>query len=145
MESKERSNRPSGLLLIDLVCHHIHKILDREARNRQMILLYRTGVYWTAFERSAYRLEQCCGDASVFPMRIQGISHSVVIASIEDDCLEAALRSLETMQNEPSEKVFRMRDELDETVYRRWHTRKSAFIEEAMQEIMIIRRPGFLA
>lgn len=143
MESKGSSNSRSGLSFIDLVRRYIHEILDREACNRQMMLLYRTGVYWTAFERSAYRLEKCCGNASVIPMRILGISHAVVTAGVEEDRLEVVLKGFDAVKDGFNEKVFLMRDKLDEAAYRSWHVRKSASIEKAMQECKIPNRPGF--
>lgn len=143
MESKGSSNSRSGLSFIDLVRRYIHEILDREACNRQKILLYRTGVYWTAFERSAYRLEKCCGNASVIPMRILGVSHAVVTVGVEEDRLEVVPKGFETVKDGFNEKVFLMRDELDEAAYHRWHARKCAFIEEAMRKGKIFRRPDF--
>lgn len=136
-------NDVSGLQFIDLVRHHIRDILDKETRNSHMMYLYRTGIYWTAFERSAYRLEKLSGNVSIIPVRIFGISGTVVTAGIEDGCLDSVLEASECVENGRSVRTFRMQRKLDETAYHRWHIKNSAIIEQAMQEGKLFSHSGF--
>ena len=65
--------KPSGLMLVDLVRNDIGAILSKEKGNMFRIYLYSLGNYWAAFESSAYRLCRLGGKAVVLPMRVRDL------------------------------------------------------------------------
>ena len=131
------SDAPSGVQLMDLIKNRIDEILMRESTNHSGIYLYRTGDYWVAFEKSAYRLEAVCRDVSVMPVKIARIPAPFLMTSIEGKRLQALAGRWECAGSKPAEKFYEVPGTVDATAYRAWHDRKSEPVTRAMKNGLI--------
>lgn len=66
----------------ELLKNRLSDILFQEAENDKYIYLYLADGYWTAFEKSAYRLCRIYGPAMILPMRLTFAPFPFVTASI---------------------------------------------------------------
>lgn len=83
-------NNNSGLLLMSLLENGLQGIMRREAGNETSAILYRTGDYWAAFERSAYQLKRLYPCCTTYPMLVATIPYPIVIATLPLAELDAA-------------------------------------------------------
>lgn len=81
----------SGCRLMALISTRIVEIMRREAENESSAILYRTGNYWTAFERSAYQIKHIYPNCMTYPVAVASLSHPVIIASLPCEELGGAL------------------------------------------------------
>ena len=78
------SSLPSGIRLMSLLREHLDEIMGRERTNLTSIHLYCTGLYWVAFERSAYQLYRAFPDSEIMPMRLYAYPFPIVMVSVTD-------------------------------------------------------------
>ena len=86
------SSLPSGIRLMSLLREHLDEIMGRERTNLTSIHLYCTGLYWVAFERSAYQLYRAFPDSETTPMRLYGYPFPIVMVSVTDRSLSSYAR-----------------------------------------------------
>lgn len=96
---RKESETPSGIRLMLLLKGHLREIMDRECANQTSILLYCTGSYWVAFERSAYQLRRAFPDSEITPMRLYAYPFPVVMVSVTDRSLRLYERKHIAKQN----------------------------------------------
>ena len=119
---------PSGVRLMDFLAAHRTEVLVREQNNDRFIHLYSTGRYWSAFERSAYRL------CRLFPRNETAIFHfaahpfPVVVSSIADCELRAYARR-HILRTVDSEHIVLTVPILAPESYERWYSEKIEGIE----------------
>lgn len=87
MANTHPSNEPSAIRLMRLMNDHLPEILLREQRNEGLILLYGTGEYWTAFEKSACQLCRIFPEAETSVLANTPGPFPAVMASITDERL----------------------------------------------------------
>ena len=92
---QEKEVVPSGVRLIMLLQGHLREILRREREGRSLIHVYCTGDYWVAFERSGYGLLRLFPDAESTPMRLECYPFPLVVVSVTDAELRAAILAAE--------------------------------------------------
>ena len=117
------SSLPSGIRLMSLLREHLDEIMGRERTNLTSIHLYCTGLYWVAFERSAYQLYRAFPDSEIMPMRLYAYPFPIVMVSVTDRLLRSYARKHILRIDEPDYKrltvpVFPAED------YRSWHDRE---------------------
>ena len=86
------SSLPSGIRLMSLLREHLDEIMGRERTNLTSIHLYCTGLYWVAFERSAYQLYRAFPDSEIMPMRLYAYPFPIVMVSVTDRSLRSYAR-----------------------------------------------------
>ena len=86
------SSLPSGIRLMSLLREHLDEIMGRERTNLTSIHLYCTGLYWVAFERSAYQLYRAFPDSEIMPMRLYAYPFPIVMVSVTDRSLSSYAR-----------------------------------------------------
>ena len=91
----------------ELLKNRLSDILFQEAENDKYINLYLADGYWTAFEKSAYRLCLIYGSAMLLPIRLTFAPFPFVTASIMQDNLHTALRACLNFAQHYFERCFR--------------------------------------
>lgn len=81
----------SLLEFTELLKNRLTDLLLIEADNDKHVFLYLADGYWTAFEKSAYRLCRIYEPVMLLPMRLPFVPFPIVTASINQDSLQAAL------------------------------------------------------
>lgn len=114
------SSLPSGIRLMSLLREHLDEIMGRERTNLTSIHLYCTGLYWVAFERSAYQLYRAFPDSEIMPMRLYAYPFPIVMVSVTDRSLRSYARKHILRQDETDYVVLTV-PESSLTDYRRWH------------------------
>ena len=114
------SSLPSGIRLMSLLREHLDEIMGRERTNLTSIHLYCTGLYWVAFERSAYQLYRAFPDSEIMPMRLYAYPFPIVMVSVTDRLLRSYARKHILKRDESDYKLltvpgFSLAD------YREWH------------------------
>ena len=114
------SSLPSGIRLMSLLREHLDEIMGRERTNLTSIHLYCTGLYWVAFERSAYQLYRAFPDSEIMPMRLYAYPFPIVMVSVTDRSLRSYARKHILRRDESDYKQltvpgFSLAD------YREWH------------------------
>ena len=114
------SSLPSGIRLMSLLREHLDEIMGRERTNLTSIHLYCTGLYWVAFERSAYQLYRAFPDSEIMPMRLYAYPFPIVMVSVTDRSLRSYARKHILRRDESDYKLltvpgFSLAD------YREWH------------------------
>ena len=84
----------SLLEFTELLKNRLTDLLLIEADNDKHVFLYLADGYWTAFEKSAYRLCRIYEPVMLLPMRLPFVPFPIVTASINQDSLQAALSGL---------------------------------------------------
>ena len=118
--SKTMSSLPSGVRLVALLNEHLGEIMGRERANRTSIHLYCTGLYWVAFEYSAYQLRRAFPDSEVTPMRLLGYPFPVVMVSVTDRSLRSYARKHILRRDDKDYKQLTVPG-LSLVDYREWH------------------------
>ena len=114
------SSLPSGIRLMSLLREHLDEIMGRERTNLTSIHLYCTGLYWVAFERSAYQLYRAFPDSEIMPMRLYAYPFPIVMVSVTDRLLRSYARKLILKRDESDYKLLTV-PELPMADYRTWH------------------------
>ena len=132
--------KPSGLMLVDLVRNDIGAILSKEKGNMFRIYLYSLGNYWTAFESSAYRLCRLGGKAVVLPMRVAGLAAPVVAACLDKLRVRELVSGLDCVEHGQERRVYQTREALDRNDYLLWHVRKTRpVLDVSVEETQSLR------
>lgn len=76
---------PSGIRLKNLIQDHHAEILRREKNNDKFVHLYGIGIYWVAFEQSAYRLNEIFPRCELSLFMVSDRLDYVVMASVSED------------------------------------------------------------
>lgn len=90
----------------ELLKNRLSDILFQEAGNDKYIYLYLADGYWTAFEKSAYRLCRIYGSSMLLPMRLTFAPFPFVTASIMQDSLHTALSGLTSRMRSRNERIY---------------------------------------
>lgn len=114
------SSLPSGVRLVRLLNEHLSDIMNRERTNIASIHLYCTGLYWVAFEYSAYQLRRAFPDSEVTPMRLLGYPFPVVMVSVTDRSLRSYARKHILRRDDKDYKQLTVPG-LSLVDYREWH------------------------
>ena len=114
------SSLPSGIRLMSLLREHLDEIMGRERTNLTSIHLYCTGLYWVAFERSAYQLYRAFPDSEIMPMRLFAYPFPIVMVSVTDRSLRSYARKHILRRDESDYKLLTV-PELPMADYRTWH------------------------
>jgi len=114
------SSLPSGIRLMSLLREHLDEIMGRERTNLTSIHLYCTGLYWVAFERSAYQLYRAFPDSEIMPMRLYAYPFLIVMVSVTDRLLRSYARKHILKRDESDYKLLTV-PELPMADYRTWH------------------------
>ena len=114
------SSLPSGIRLMSLLREHLDEIMGRERTNLTSIHLYCTGLYWVAFERSAYQLYRAFPDSEIMPMRLYAYPFPIVMVSVTDRSLRSYARKHILRRDESDYKLLTV-PELPMADYRTWH------------------------
>ncbi len=114
------SSLPSGIRLMSLLREHLDEIMGRERTNLTSIHLYCTGLYWVAFERSAYQLYRAFPDSEIMPMRLFAYPFPIVMVSVTDRLLRSYARKHILKRDESDYKLLTV-PELPMADYRTWH------------------------
>ena len=114
------STLPSGVRLVALLNDHLGEIMGRERTNLTSIHLYCTGLYWVAFERSAYQLYRAFPDSEIMPMRLYAYPFPIVMVSVTDRLLRSYARKHILKRDESDYKLLTV-PELPMADYRTWH------------------------
>ena len=114
------SSLPSGIRLMSLLREHLDEIMGRERTNLTSIHLYCTGLYWVAFERSAYQLYRAFPDSEIMPMRLYAYPFPIVMVSVTDRLLRSYARKHILKRDESDYKLLTV-PEIPMADYRTWH------------------------
>ena len=105
---------------MSLLREHLDEIMGRERTNLTSIHLYCTGLYWVAFERSAYQLYRAFPDSEIMPMRLYAYPFPIVMVSVTDRLLRSYARKHILKRDESDYKLLTV-PELPMADYRTWH------------------------
>lgn len=105
----------------ELLKNRLSDILFQEAENDKYIYLYLADGYWTAFEKSAYRLCRIYGPAMILPMRLTFAPFPFVTASIMQDEIHTALRKLICQKRSRNERIYLAGKDTNIVDYQKWH------------------------
>ena len=111
---------PSGIRLMNLLRDHLTEIMDRERANQNSIHLYCTGLYWVAFERSAYQLRRAFPDSETTPLCLFAYPFPIVMVSVTDRSLRSYVRKHILSRDELDYKLLTVPG-LPLSDYREWH------------------------
>ena len=114
------SSLPSGIRLMNLLRDHLTEIMDRERANQNSIHLYCTGLYWVAFERSAYQLCLTFPDSEITPLRLFAYPFPIVMVSVTDRSLRSYARKHILRRDETDYKLLTVPG-LPMADYHVWH------------------------
>lgn len=105
----------------ELLKNRLSDILFQEAENDKYINLYLADGYWTAFEKSAYRLCLIYGSAMLLPIRLTFAPFPFVTASIMQDSLHTALNGLTCQKRSRNERIYLAGNDTNIADYQKWH------------------------
>ena len=111
---------PSGIRLMNLLRERLTEIMDRERANQNSIHLYCTGLYWVAFERSAYQLRRAFPDSETTPLRLFAYPFPIVMVSVTDRSLRP-YASKHILRRDGSDYKLLTVPEFSLSAYREWH------------------------
>lgn len=105
----------------ELLKSRLSDLLFQESDNDRYIYLYLADGYWTAFEKSAYRLHRIYGQVTLLPIRLPSMPFPIVTASVKQDRLHAAINGLACQKRLGRERIYLAGTETNVAAYRRWH------------------------
>lgn len=120
----------------ELLKNRLSDILFQEAENDKHIYLYLADGYWTAFEKSAYRLCQIYGSAMLLPIRLTLAPFPFVTASIMQDSLHTALSGLTCRMRSRSEIIYWAGKDANIADYQKWHDKVTFALRNLPKEAM---------
>lgn len=121
----------------ELLKNRLSDILFQEAENDKHIYLYLADGYWTAFEKSAYRLCQIYGSAMLLPIRLTLAPFPFVTASIRQDKLYAAMSGLACQKRSRLERIYLAGRETSIAGYQKWHDKVTFVLRNLPKEAMV--------
>lgn len=120
----------------ELLKNRLSDILFQEAENDKYIYLYLADGYWTAFEKSAYRLCRIYGSSMLLPMRLTFAPFPFVTASIMQDSLHTALSGLMCRRRSRSERIYLAGKDANIADYQKWHDKVTFALRNLPKEAM---------
>lgn len=111
--------------LTELLRTRLCDILFKEAANDGMIYLYLADGYWTAFEKSAFRLSRLYAPALLVPMRLPSMPVPFVTASVGQESLRAAMAGADCLSRVGRERAYTSPAADNADTYRKWHDRET--------------------
>ena len=107
----------------ELLKNRLADLLFEESGNDKYIYLYLADGYWTAFEKSAYRLYLIYDPVMLLPIRFPSTPFPIVTASIKQDSLYAAIRGLTCRKRSKHERIYVDERNISIIAYQKWHDR----------------------
>ena len=120
----------------ELLKNRLSDILFQEAGNDKYIYLYLADGYWTAFEKSAYRLCRIYGSSMLLPMRLTFAPFPFVTASIMQDSLHTALSGLTSRMRSRNERIYLAGKDANMADYQKWHDKVTFALRNLPKEAM---------
>lgn len=120
----------------ELLKNRLSDILFQEAENDKYIYLYLADGYWTAFEKSAYRLCRIYGAAMLLPMRLTFAPFPFVTASIMQDGLHTAVSGLTCRMRSRNERIYLSGKDTNIADYQKWHNKVTFALRNLPKEAM---------
>ena len=120
----------------ELLKNRLSDILFQEAENDKYIYLYLADGYWTAFEKSAYRLCRIYGSSMLLPMRLTFAPFPFVTASIMQDSLHTALSGLTSRMRSRNERIYLAGKDANMADYQKWHDKVTFALRNLPKEAM---------
>lgn len=111
----------SLLEFTELLKNRLPDLLFEEAGNDKYIYLYLADGYWTAFEKSAYRLYRIYDPVMLLPIRLPFTPFPIVTASVKQDSLYAAIRGLTCRKRSKHERIYADERNISIIAYQKWH------------------------
>lgn len=127
----------SLLELTELLKNRLTDLLFEESGNDKYIYLYLADGYWTAFEKSAYRLCRIYEPVMLLPMRLPFVPFPIVTASINKDSLQAALSGLACQKRTKKERIYLAERDTNFTDYQNWHDRATHALRNLKEEALL--------
>lgn len=113
----------SLLEFTELLKNRSTDFLFEESGNDKYIYLYLADGYWTAFEKSAYRLYRIYEPVMLLPIRLPFTPFPIVTASVKKDSLYAAIRGLTCRKRSKHERIYVDERNISIIAYQKWHDR----------------------
>ena len=120
----------------ELLKNRLSDILFQEVENDRYINLYLADGYWTAFEKSAYRLCRIYGSSMLLPMRLTFAPFPFVTASIMQDEIHTALSGLTCRMRSRSERIYLAGIDTNMADYQKWHDKVTFALRNLPKEAM---------
>ena len=120
----------------ELLKNRLSDILFQEVENDRYINLYLADGYWTAFEKSAYRLCRIYGSSMLLPMRLTFAPFPFVTASIMQDSLHTALSGLTCRMRSRKERIYLAGKDANIADYQKWHDKVTFALRNLPKEAM---------
>lgn len=127
----------SLLEFTELLKSRLSDLLFQEANNDKYIYLYLADGYWTAFEKSAYRLSRIYEPVMLLPMRLPCVPFPFVTASIRQDKLYAAMSGLACQKRSRLERIYLAGRETSIAGYQKWHDKVTFVLRNLPKEAMV--------
>lgn len=121
----------------ELLKNRLSDILFQEAENDKYIYLYLADGYWTAFEKSAYRLCRIYEPAMLLPMRLPFAPFPFVTASIMQDSLHTVLSGLTYRMRSRNKRVYLAGKDANIADYQKWHDKVTFALRNLPKEAMM--------
>ena len=121
----------------ELLRIRLSDILIQEADNDKYMYLYLTDGFWTAFEKSAFRLSRVCGSAMLLPMRLSLTPFPIVTASIKQDELPTALNGLACRKRSVKERIYVIDGKESTAAYNKWHNRETKALRHLSKDVLM--------
>lgn len=126
----------SLLEFTELLKNRLTDLLLIEADNDKHVFLYLADGYWTAFEKSAYRLCRIYEPVMLLPMRLPFVPFPIVTANINQDSLQAALSGLACQKRTRNERIYLAERDTNFTDYQNWHDRATHALRNLKEEAL---------
>lgn len=120
----------------ELLKNRLSDILFQEAENDKYIYLYLADGYWTAFEKSAYRLCRVYEPVMLLPMRLTFAPFPFVTASIMQDELHIALSGLTCRMRSRNERIYLAGKDANIADYQKWLDKVTFALRNLPKEAM---------
>ena len=127
----------SLLEFTELLKSRLSDLLFQEANNDKYIYLYLADGYWTAFEKSAYRLSRIYEPVMLLPMRLPCVPFPFVTASIRQDKLYAAMSGLACQKRSRLERIYLAGRETSIAGYQKWQDKVTFVLRNLPKEAMV--------
>lgn len=138
---KQIAAESSGMRMKRLMETQLPQIVRIERKNDSRICLYGTGDYWTAFERSAYRLCQLFPELDTSIVMLRDQPFPVVMASITDEALRRYAERHIFCRNTPDYKEIAAA-EIPPMQYFQWHRQ---VLQSYLPALNTLQNPGMQA
>lgn len=124
------------LQFTELLRNRLSDILVKESGNDRYIHLYLADGYWTAFEKSAFRLSRVYEPIMLLPMCLPFAPFLIVTASIRQDDLCLAVKGLAYQKRSAKERVYMAGKEKNAADYQKWHDRETWALRNLPKDVL---------